>query len=148
MRWGCCWAAVRRRIWCARARPARAWPGSSMFATMLRCGGCWNRQGSGAKMASCWWSARPWRAGERAALPARIAGKRVEELCRIDPNLEGAREQLTAAQVNLQEAAYTLRDYLSALEANPGRLDEVESRLAAIDRLKRKYGQTIAEVLE
>jgi len=49
--------------------------------------------------------------------------------------------------LSLQEAAYALRDYLGGLEANPGRLEEVENRLAAIDRLKRKYGQSIDEVL-
>jgi DNA repair protein RecN (Recombination protein N) len=43
--------------------------------------------------------------------------------------------------------AYGLRDYLSGLEANPGRLEEVENRLAAIDRLKRKYGQSMADIL-
>jgi DNA repair protein RecN (Recombination protein N) len=85
---------------------------------------------------------------ESAASLARIAAKRVEELCRIDPSLDGAREHLATAQVNLQEAAYALRDYLSGLEANPGRLEEVETRLAAIDRLKRKYGQSIDEILE
>lgn len=76
-----------------------------------------------------------------------LAAKRVEELCRIDSSLEGLREHLKAADLSLQEASYTLRDYLSGLEANPGRLEEVETRLAAIDRLKRKYGQSIAEVL-
>ena len=85
---------------------------------------------------------------ESAASLARIAAKRVEELCRIDSSLDSAREQLAAAQVNLQEAAYTLRDYLSGLEANPGRLEEIESRLASIDKLKRKYGQSIDEILE
>jgi len=47
----------------------------------------------------------------------------------------------------LQEAAYSLRDYLSGLEANPGRLEEIETRLAAVDKLKRKYGQSIPEIL-
>ena len=40
-----------------------------------------------------------------------------------------------------------LRDYLSGLEANPGRLEEIENRLALLDKLKRKYGKSIAEVL-
>jgi DNA repair protein RecN (Recombination protein N) len=77
----------------------------------------------------------------------RIAAKRVEELLRIDSTLEGLREHLKAAELGLQEVAYGLRDYLSHLEANPGRLEEVENRLAAIGRLKRKYGQTIPEIL-
>ena len=50
--------------------------------------------------------------------------------------------------LSLQEAAYGLRDYLSRLEANPQRLEEVEARLAALDRLKRKYGASLAAVLE
>jgi DNA repair protein RecN (Recombination protein N) len=85
---------------------------------------------------------------ESAASLTRVAGKRVDELCRIDASLENLREQLKAAGLALQEAAYGLRDYLGKLEANPGRLEEVETRLAAIDRLKRKYGQSIAEILE
>ena len=84
---------------------------------------------------------------ESALALARIAAKRVEELLRIDSTMEGLRENLKAAELSLQETAYGLRDYLSHLEANPGRLEEVENRLAAIARLKRKYGQTIPEIL-
>jgi DNA repair protein RecN (Recombination protein N) len=78
---------------------------------------------------------------------ARTAAKRLDELCRIDASLEGLREHLKAADLSLQEVSYGLRDYLSGLEANPGRLEEIEARLALIDRLKRKYGPSAAEVL-
>ena len=84
---------------------------------------------------------------ESALSLTRAAAKRVEELCRIDSSLEGLREHLNAAGLSLQEASYGLRDYLSELEANPGRLEEVETRLAAMDRLKRKYGPSIPEIL-
>ena len=84
---------------------------------------------------------------ESAVSLTRIAGKRLDELLRIDPVLEPLREHLKAADLSLQEVSYGLRDYMSGLEANPGRLEEVETRLAAIDRLKRKYGQSIAEIL-
>jgi len=84
---------------------------------------------------------------ESAASLIRLASKRVDELCRIDSSLEGLREQLKAADLAIQETAYGLRDYLSGLEANPGRLEDVENRLAAIGKLKRKYGETIAEIL-
>jgi DNA repair protein RecN (Recombination protein N) len=77
----------------------------------------------------------------------RAAARRVDELCRIDSSLEILREHLKAADLSLEEVSYALRDYLGRLEANPGRLEEVETRLAAIDRLKRKYGQSIVEVL-
>ena len=86
--------------------------------------------------------------GDDTALSrVRSAAKRLDELCRIDPSLEALREHLSAADLGLQEVAYGLRDYLGRLEANPGRLDEVENRLAAIDRLKRKYGSSIAGTL-
>jgi DNA repair protein RecN (Recombination protein N) len=86
--------------------------------------------------------------GDDTALSrVRSAAKRLDELCRIDPSLEALREHLLAADLSLQEVAYGLRDYLGRLEANPGRLDEVENRLAAIDRLKRKYGSSIAGTL-
>ena len=85
---------------------------------------------------------------ESASSRVRAALKRLDELCRIDHSMEGLREHLKAADLSLQEAAYGLRDYLGGLEGNPGRLDEVENRLAALDRLKRKYGQSTAEVLE
>jgi DNA repair protein RecN (Recombination protein N) len=84
---------------------------------------------------------------ESAVSLTRAAARRVEELCRIDSSLEGLREYLKAADLSLQEVSYALRDYLGRLEANPGRLEEIETRLAALDRLKRKYGQSIAEVL-
>jgi len=73
--------------------------------------------------------------------------KRVEELARID---EGAREmlaQLQPATIALQETAHSLRHYLGKLEADPGRLDEVEDRLAALEKLKRKYGASLEQVL-
>ncbi len=56
-------------------------------------------------------------------------------------------QTLEAAKIAIQDASDTLRDYLSGLEDNPARLDEIEARLAAIDRLKRKYGGTLEEVL-
>ena len=75
------------------------------------------------------------------------AGKKVDDLARIDPALSAVRENLETAAVAVQEASYALRDYLGRLEANPGRLEEIESRLAALDRLKRKYGRSAVEIL-
>jgi DNA repair protein RecN (Recombination protein N) len=84
---------------------------------------------------------------ESAAALVRVAAKRLDELCRIDSSMEGLREHLKAADLSLQEVAYGLRDYLSGLEANPGRLEEIEGRLAAIGKLKRKYGESVGEIL-
>ena len=86
-------------------------------------------------------------APESALSLTRSAARRVEELRRIDESLAALRENLEAASLSLQEAAYGLRDYLARLEANPERLEEIEARLEAIDRLKRKYGRSIPDIL-
>jgi DNA repair protein RecN (Recombination protein N) len=88
-----------------------------------------------------------YEAPESALARTRQALRRLEELARIDRSLEAARDELRQAEIAIEEAAYALRDYLSRLEANPARLEEVENRLAVLDRLKRKYGSTIEEVL-
>jgi DNA repair protein RecN (Recombination protein N) len=85
---------------------------------------------------------------ESAAALTKLAAKKLEELARIDPALAQIRESLQPAEIALAEASYALRDYLGGLEANPGRLEEIETRLAAIDKAKRKYGATIEEILD
>jgi DNA repair protein RecN (Recombination protein N) len=84
---------------------------------------------------------------ESATVLAKLAAKKLDELARIDAALGEIRETLKPAEIVLTEASYALRDYLSSLEANPGRLEEIESRLAAIDKAKRKYGATVEDVL-
>jgi DNA repair protein RecN (Recombination protein N) len=84
---------------------------------------------------------------ESAMAQSRIAARKLDELCRIDESLAPFREHLKSAELSLHEAAYGLRDYLSHLDGDPGRLEEIETRLASIDRLKRKYGPSIAEIL-
>jgi DNA repair protein RecN (Recombination protein N) len=86
-------------------------------------------------------------APESALAQARHALKRIEELARIDGGMEELAAMLRPAVIVLEEAGRTLRDYAGGLEANPGRLEDVETRLAAIDKLKRKYGTTIEEIL-
>lgn len=77
----------------------------------------------------------------------RAALRKMEELARIDGSLLEAVENLRTAAIVTEETAYTLRAYLSKLESDPGRLDRVEARLAVIEKLKRKYGPTIEEIL-
>jgi len=84
---------------------------------------------------------------ESASAHVRTAMKRLEDLCRIDASLAPALETLKSAAIGVDEASYAIRDYLDRLEADPDRLEHVESRLALIDKLKRKYGSSLAEVL-
>jgi DNA repair protein RecN (Recombination protein N) len=73
--------------------------------------------------------------------------RRTEELTRIDASLAATLDSMRQAEISLNEAARNLRGYLDRLEADPARLDEVENRLAALDKLKRKYGDTLEGVL-
>ncbi|MCW5982646.1 MAG: DNA repair protein RecN [Bryobacteraceae bacterium] len=77
----------------------------------------------------------------------RHARRSLEEIRRIDPRLSPLSESLSGAEIAIEETAHELRHYLGGLEGDPSRLDEVEARLAALDRLKRKYGATIEEIL-
>jgi DNA repair protein RecN (Recombination protein N) len=75
------------------------------------------------------------------------AWKRVSELASIDPrwlSYLGDKESLMSP---LQDLALHARDYARSIDVTPGRLDELESRLAQLERLKKKYGGTLAEVL-
>jgi DNA repair protein RecN (Recombination protein N) len=88
-----------------------------------------------------------YEAPESAYSQMRVAQKRIDDLLRIDSNLGPVAEAVQSAAIQVQEASYVLRDYLSRLEASPERLDEVEERLSAFDKLKRKYGSRMEEVL-
>ncbi len=82
-----------------------------------------------------------------AAANLRSANKRVEELVRIDPELSDTAALLKQAAIAVDESAANLRDYLGRIENDPARLEEVETRLAGLERLKRKYGTAIDQVL-
>ncbi|HEX5227084.1 MAG TPA: DNA repair protein RecN [Bryobacteraceae bacterium] len=84
---------------------------------------------------------------ESVSTQLRTALKRVEELARIDGSVERIVEALRGATIGVDDASYAIRDYLEKLEADPKRLDEIESRLAFMERLKRKYGSTLSDVL-
>ncbi len=66
---------------------------------------------------------------------------------KIDPGLSGPRERLVAAQAELEESARGLSRYLSTLEADPGRLAELDDRLDALRRLSRKHAAPLEGVL-
>ena len=84
---------------------------------------------------------------ECALTLVRAALKKLDEVGRIDPAVAAVREALEPAAIGISEASYALRDYLDKLEADPARLEQIEERLSALDKLKRKYGATVEEVL-
>jgi DNA repair protein RecN (Recombination protein N) len=70
-----------------------------------------------------------------------------QELATIDPSLSQPLKGLESVLIQLEEIALSLREYSRRLEINPERQEEIESRLEEMERLKRKYGSTIEEVL-
>jgi DNA repair protein RecN (Recombination protein N) len=85
--------------------------------------------------------------GASAEVALRAAARNVEELARYDGRFAEAAQQLESARATLGDLSAILRDYAEGINASPERLAEIEDRLAALDRLKRKYGKTVAEVI-
>jgi DNA repair protein RecN (Recombination protein N) len=72
----------------------------------------------------------------------------IENLARLDPSQAPLAETSQTIFESVSELAQTLRSYLEGIEFNPRRLDQVEDRLSLIHNLKRKYGDSIGEVLK
>jgi DNA repair protein RecN (Recombination protein N) len=77
----------------------------------------------------------------------RAAQKHVEELIRYEPKFQEALTALETARISVEDVGATLRDYAGGIHASPEHLAEVEDRLAQLDRLKRKYGPTLDDVI-
>jgi DNA repair protein RecN (Recombination protein N) len=75
------------------------------------------------------------------------ARKQLEELARFDEKFLEALASLESAKAAIEDVGATARDYADGIDASPERLAEVEDRLALLDRLKRKYGKTVDEVI-
>jgi DNA repair protein RecN (Recombination protein N) len=78
----------------------------------------------------------------------RAAQKQVEELVRYEPKFQEALAALETARISVEDVGATVRDYAGGIHASPEHLAKVEDRLALLDRLKRKYGPTLDEVIE
>jgi DNA repair protein RecN (Recombination protein N) len=83
-----------------------------------------------------------------SASSLRAAQKQVEELARYEPRFEETVAALQAARISVEDVGATLRDYAGGIQASPEHLSKVEDRLALLDRLKRKYGPTLDEVIQ
>jgi len=86
--------------------------------------------------------------GETAAL-ARLATvwKRVVDLAEIDPAFRADVEGRDPMKAQLEDLAFRLRSYARDFDASPERLQAVEDRLAALERIKKKHGPYLADVL-
>ncbi len=82
-----------------------------------------------------------------AAGSIRLATRQIEELSRFDDQFRDAVPELESARITIEDIGARLRDYAEGIDASPARLAEVEDRLAALDRLKRKYGPKLEDVI-
>jgi DNA repair protein RecN (Recombination protein N) len=87
--------------------------------------------------------------GDHAAL-ATLASiwKRLGELASLDARFTPYLEQREPVKTALEDLAFFLRSYASHLDGSPDRLQAVEDRLASLERLKRKHGPALDDVLE
>ena len=81
------------------------------------------------------------------AASLRSARKQLEELTRYEPKFQDALAALESALISVEDVGATVRDYAGGIHASPEHLAEVEDRLAALDRLKRKYGPMLNDVI-
>lgn len=77
----------------------------------------------------------------------RQTGRLLEELGSLDARCRDLQEQFQSACISIEDVSLALREYASGIEVNPSRLDRVEERLVEIDRLKRKYGESVEAVM-
>ena len=85
--------------------------------------------------------------GEGASAALAAAEAALARVSALDPALDALAERAVAAAVELGDLAGELRGYVEGIEAEPGRLEQVETRLDEIERLMRKHGGSAAAVL-
>jgi DNA repair protein RecN (Recombination protein N) len=73
--------------------------------------------------------------------------KRIGELASIEPKFADQLDARDAIKAQLEDMAFLLRRYADEIDASPARLQQVEDRLAVLQRLKRKYGPTLQDVI-
>jgi len=74
--------------------------------------------------------------------------RNLQQMSGFDSSLENLAENVSEQSFQLEDAAQNLRIYLDELTDDPGRLDEVTARIDTLQKLKRKYGASLEEVLE
>ena len=86
--------------------------------------------------------------GDQAVLPALgMVWKKVGELAALDGRFGPYVDARATLKPQLEDLAFFLRSYASAIDASPARLQEVEDRLAQLERLKKKHGPTLDDVI-
>ena len=86
--------------------------------------------------------------GEHSILgQLREVTNRIQELGQIDEQCQAWVPLLESSAISLREVTDNLRDFGSEIEADPERMDKIDNRLAGLQRLKKKYGKSIEELV-
>jgi DNA repair protein RecN (Recombination protein N) len=86
--------------------------------------------------------------GDQAALPALgNVWKKVGDLAALDGRFGPYLDARAAVKSQLEDLAFFLRSYAAAIDTSPARLQEVEDRLALLERLKKKHGPSLDDVV-
>lgn len=72
----------------------------------------------------------------------------LDQAAGIDEELSGFSARLADAFYEVEDLVESISDYRNSMSFSPERLEEVEERLALIRKLEKKYGSTIADVIE
>ncbi|HNW30231.1 MAG TPA: DNA repair protein RecN, partial [Spirochaetota bacterium] len=75
------------------------------------------------------------------------ADQSLAKVSEYDPEIAGILDAIKQAQYSLEDASIYLRDYESNMDFSPERINQVEERLSLISTLKKKYGDTIQDIL-
>ncbi len=73
---------------------------------------------------------------------------RLEDLAGIDESLDAHLKTCESAQYQLEDVAAAMRNYAQSVEFDEARLNDVEKRIDELNTLKRKYGNTIEDILK
>ena len=76
-----------------------------------------------------------------------IARRSLVAAIRMDPSLQALAERLEILEAELRDLAAATADYVVTLEIDPARLEDVEEKISRLEKLRRKYGQSIEEML-
>ena len=86
--------------------------------------------------------------GDQAALPALgVVWRKLGDLASLDARFGPYLDARESVKSQLEDLAYFLRSYSATIDASPARLQEVEDRLALLERIKKKHGPALADVI-
>ncbi len=90
-----------------------------------------------------------WNSDEHSPLAAISSSLgNLQQALKLDEKLEPVYKEMQSGLISLEEASNEIAGYVSKLEVNPQRLEQVNSRLSELDALKRKYGNTLEEIYQ